>query len=121
MQNVQEVFSRIREKKIQIKQIQTQYKDSLNSSHDYQDVTEKLRGYKLRKKQLEEEVKTEMGSEYERLLGLKKDVELDKQLLADIALSTMMKGETVKVEDGDKNEYEPVFKVSFKKVNQRPQ
>lgn len=117
MQNVQDVFNRIREKKIQIKQLQNQYKDALNSSQEYKDVAEKVRGYRLRKKQLEEEAKAEMGSQYEKLLGLKKDVELDRELLADIAISTMMKGDTVKVEDGEKNEYEPVFKVSFKKLN----
>ena len=115
MQNLQDVFNRIRETKLQIKQIQTQYKDSLNSSQEYKDVSEKLRGYKLRKKQLEDFTKSEMGATYEKLLGLKKDLELDRQLLADISVATMVKGETVKVQDSDKNEYEPIFKVTFKK------
>ena len=51
-------------------------------------------------------------------------MDLDKELLADIAISTLMKGETVKIEDSEKNVYEPIFSVKCKKVNQvdqRPQ
>lgn len=117
MQNIQDVFNRIKEKKVQMKQIQGQYKDALNSTSDYKDTMEKLRGYKLRKKQLEDAAKAEIWSEYEKYEALKKEVELDKEMLADIAISTMMKGETVKVSDNDKNEYEPIFKVTFKKVS----
>jgi len=35
----------------------------------------------------------------------------------DIALSTLMKGETVVVKDEWDNEYEPAWKVAFKKAN----
>lgn len=108
----------MQEKKIERKNIQNQYKEALAAEKDYQETVEKLRGYKLRKKQIEDGVKMEMGSQYEKLLALKKDLDLDKELLADIALSTMMKGETVKVEDSEKNIYEPIFSVKFKKVNE---
>ena len=118
MQNIQDVFNRIKEKKIAIKNIQDQYKDALNSIQDYKETVEKIRGHKLRKKQLEDQTKEEMSGEYEKLEALKTELRLDRELLADIAISTMMKGETVKVEDRDKNEYEPIFKVSFKKVNE---
>ena len=118
MQNVQEVFNRIKQKKVAIKNIQAQYKDALNSSQNYKETVEKLRGHKLHKKQLEDQTKAEMSGEYQKLEALKKDLELDKELLADIAISTLMKGETVKVSDSEKNEYEPVFKVTFKKVNE---
>ncbi len=118
MQNIQEIFNRIQGKKVERRQIQNQYKDTLDASKEYKDVMEKLRGYKLRKKQIEDQAKEELGSQYEHLEGLKKDMELDKELLADLAISTLMKGETIKVEDSEKNVYEPIFKVSFKKVYQ---
>ena len=38
-------------------------------------------------------------------------------MMNDIALSTLMKGETVVVKDEWDNEYEPAWKVAFKKAN----
>ncbi len=117
MQHIQEVFNRIQGTKRERKQIQDMYKDALSSSQEYREVVEKIRGYQLRKKQIEEETKAEMGSEYEKFLGLKKDMEIDKELLTDIAINTLMKGETVQVKDHEDTPYEPVFSVKFKKSN----
>ena len=117
MQHIQEVFNRIQGTKRERKLIQDSYKDALSSSQEYREVVEKIRGYQLRKKQIEEETKAEMGSEYEKFLGLKKDMEIDRELLTDIAINTLMKGETVQVKDHEENPYEPVFSVKFKKAN----
>ena len=117
MQNLQDVFSRIRQTKRSQKQINTMYRDALSASAEYKEIMEKLRGYKLRKKQIEDNVKSELGGEYERLEALKKDVQNDKELLTDIAINKLTQGETVAVEDEDKNVYEPIFSVSFKKTN----
>jgi hypothetical protein len=38
-------------------------------------------------------------------------------MLNDIAISTLMKGETVVAKDEFDNVYEPVWKVNFKKTN----
>jgi len=118
MQDLQDVFNRLQSTKKERKDIQFQYKDALNSSQEYKDIIEKIRGYKLRKKQIEDETKAELGSSYEKLLALKKDLQLDTELLTDIAISTLMKGEKVEVKDGGDNIYEPIFKVSFKKTNE---
>jgi hypothetical protein len=117
MQNIQDVFNRMRSTKRERKSIQVLYKDALSVSQEYKEVTEKLRGYKLRKKQIENETRAELGEQYDKLEALKKDLELDKELITDLAISTMMKGETVQVEDEDKNPYEPIFSVKFKKTN----
>lgn len=118
MQNIQDVFNRVRSTKKERKNIQQQYKDALSVSKEYKETMEKLRGYKLRKLQIENETKAELGQTQEKIEALKKDLELDKELLADLAISTLMKWETVKVEDEDRNQYEPIFSVKFKKVNQ---
>ncbi len=118
MQNLQDVFQRMRATKREQKQITNMYKDSLESSSEYRDVLEKLRGFKLRKQQIEEEVKAELGNDLAKLEALKKDVQADKELLADLAINKLMSGETVSVEDEDKNPYEPVFSVKFKKTNE---
>jgi SMC interacting uncharacterized protein involved in chromosome segregation len=116
MQKIQDVFNRVQVTKRESKNLQQQYKDALEASREYKEITEKLREYKVKKLQIENGVKAELGSQYQKLEGLKKDLELDKELLTDIALSTLMKGETVSVEDADKNVYEPIFSVKFKKT-----
>jgi hypothetical protein len=41
----------------------------------------------------------------------------DNQLLSDLALNQLAKGEAIKIVDENKVEYEPVFTVRFKKTN----
>jgi predicted nuclease with TOPRIM domain len=118
MQNLQEVFNRIKATKKEQKEIRKAYKDSLSASQSYKETVEKISGHKLRKKQIEEETKKELGQEYVKLESLKKDIDLDKEMLTDIAISTLMKGETVELADEDGNVYEPIFSVKFKKTNQ---
>lgn len=118
MSNLQEVFIRIQQTKHERKDIQVQYKDALNASSEYKEIVEKIRGYKLRKKQIEDEAKAELGGSYERAEFLKKDIQNDQELLADLALNQYLKGESIEVKDGEDNVYEPIFKVSFKRTNQ---
>ena len=69
----------------------------------------------LRIASLEDQAKADMGSEWEKLDLIKLHIREDKEMLTDIALSTMMKGETVKVKDKSNNDYDPVFSVRFQK------
>ena len=117
MQNIQEVFNRIQETKKEQKHIRTIYKDLLESSTEYRDLLEKLQAMKERKKQIETEARMDLGKDADRIEVLKRDIKNDQEMLSDIALSTLMQGETVKIVDRDNNEYEPLFKVSFKKTN----
>ena len=118
MQNLQDVFSRIRSTKQQQREIKVQYRDALDSSAEYKEIKEKIQGYKLRKKQIEDQAKAELGGAYERAEFLKKDIQNDQELLADLALNQYVKGEPIEVKDSDDNVYEPIFKVTFKKTNQ---
>ena len=118
MQNIQDVWIRIQETKKQQKNITQIYKDTLESSQEYKEVAEKAKELSVRKKQLETEAKMDLGGEYDKLHALKKEIQLDKELLSDIAVSNLMKGETVKITDPENNEYEPIFSVKFKKINE---
>lgn len=118
MKNIQEVFDRIEETKQQQWKIKAMYKDSLDASREYQDILDKLKKLKLQKKEIEEQAQAELGQEWEKLDLIKLHLREDKEMLADIALSTLMKGETVKVTDKNKAEYEPVFSVRFRKANE---
>lgn len=117
MQNIQEIFNRIQETKKEQKQIRAAYRDALESSAEYQQTIEKVKALKQRKKEIEEYTRAELGSQWDRFDTLKQDIKMDREMLTDIAISTLMKGETIKVIDEDKNEYEPQFSVSFKKTN----
>jgi hypothetical protein len=47
---------------------------------------------------------------------MKADAETDQEMLSDLALNTLVKGETVQVTDEFENKYEPVFVVKFRRV-----
>jgi hypothetical protein len=116
MQNIQDVFNRIQEKKKEQRNIKTMYRDILESSGEYREIKEKLEQLRARKKQLEGEAWAEAGSrEKHDLITL--DVKQDKEMLSDLVLSSLMKGEEVKIVDRDNTEYEPMFSVKFKKAN----
>ena len=115
MQDIQEVFNRIQQIKKQQKDLRNSYKDALNNSGEYAEIGEKLRTLRERKKQIELSIKSDMGSDYTKLEDLKIDLESDMEMLSDMALTKMMKGETIEIKDEYDNKYEPVFTVRFKK------
>ncbi len=116
MQNIQDVWVRIQETRKQQRSVRQMYKDALASSQEHGELADKIKTLSQRKKQIEAEAKADLGGEWEKLNSLKKEIQLDQELLSDIAVSTLMKGETVKITDPENNEYEPVFNVKFKKV-----
>ena len=116
MQNIQEIFNRIQVNKKKQKDIRTAYKDALASSLEYQELTEKLKTMREKKKQIEQTTKEQFSSEFIKLDDLKIDIESDQEMLNDIALSKVMKGESIAITDEYDNEYEPLFSVKFKKM-----
>ena len=116
MQNIQEIFNRIQKIKKEQKNIKDAYKDALATSQEYEEIKDKMKTLHERKKQIENTTKEQFSSEFTKLEDLKIDLESDNELLTDIAISKMMKGETVEITDENGNEYEPKFKVNFKKI-----
>ncbi|MDO8499549.1 MAG: hypothetical protein Q7S66_02705 [bacterium] len=116
MQNLQEIFARIQETKKKQKDIKSAYREALMNSQEYQELSAKLKTLRERKKQIESTVKQEFSSEFTKLDDMQIDLESDTVLLSDIAMSKLMKGETVEVTDEYDNKYEPVFNVKFKKT-----
>lgn len=112
---IQDVFNRIQEAKQEQKKIRDMYKDALANSAKYQEVAEKLKELKQKKKELEEDIKQDFRQEFEKLETLKADIENDQQVLSDLALSKVSKGENVEVADQNNIQYDPVFSVKFKK------
>lgn len=115
MKNIQEVFDRISQIKKEQKNAKGAYKDALDNSDSYRKLTEELKTLKEKKKQTETIIQREMGTEFQKMEDLKLEMESNKEMLSDIALTTVMKGETVEVKDEYGNVYEPVWSVKFKK------
>lgn len=116
MKNLQDVFADLQAKKQEKKQLQSVYKDTLKNSEEYVHINDQLAEIKEQKKAIEFALQAEMGSDYDRLEDLKLEIKSLQEMLSDIALTQYMKGEEVKIVDGEQ-EYEPVMKVSFKKVS----
>lgn len=116
MANIQEVFLRIQETKKEQKELKAMYRDGLQNSNAYQDVVDEIKKLKERKKQIEDNIKDEFRGEFDKLETLKNDIDNDMMLLSDAALSRLMSGKTVEVQDSYDNKYEPLFTVRFKKV-----
>ena len=96
--------------------IKSSYRDALASSVQYKKITDELKELRTKKKEVEDSIKADFHNEFTKLDDLKIDLESDYELLSDIALTQLMKGETVKVTDEFETNYDPIFSVKFKKA-----
>lgn len=115
MQDLNEIFKRMNDEKKERKRIQDIYKDLLANSKPYQDAVDALSDAKTKKQQIEASIRAEMPTEMDELDRLKQSLDANKQMLTDLALTKMMKGETVEIVDEQETTYEPIFSVRFKK------
>lgn len=115
-QNLQEVFKRIQDRKKEQSEIKKIYRDALSINGNYQEVLEELEALKLKKKKIEAGVQSDFKEEFDKLEGLKLNIAGDSQMLSDLALTQLTSGQTVKIVDENKTEYEPIFTVKFKKI-----
>ena len=115
-QKLEDVFKRIQDRKKEQKDIKKTYRDALSVSGEYQEVLEELEALKLKKKKIESGVQSDFKEEFDKLEGLKLNIAGDNQLLSDLALTQLASGQTVKITDENKTEYEPVFTVRFKRI-----
>lgn len=115
MSNLQEVFLRIRKNKDEQKKLKESYRDALHNFPAYKEITEELNELKTKKKQIESDVRSQFSSELTKLEDMKIDLDSDLEMISDLALTQLMKGEMVKVKDEYDVEYDPFFSVKFKK------
>jgi len=116
MSELKEIFDRINGSKKEKRDIHATYKDALAQSKPYQDVVDELRTLKAKKQQLETAIRQDFMQEMEKIERLALAIKGDVEMLSDMALTKMMKGETVEITDDFDVAYQPVFKVSFKKA-----
>ncbi|MCK4635332.1 MAG: hypothetical protein KAT32_00560 [Candidatus Moranbacteria bacterium] len=116
MQDIQEVFNDLQVAKKDMKEVRKEYKDILAQDAEYQVLLEKLNVIRETKKQHEFSAQNDMGTRWEKLEELKGEIKKLQEMISDIALTTIMDGETVEVRDEYDSLYEPNYNVSFKKV-----
>ena len=116
MKNIKEVFEKIQEHKREQREISKSVRDALYASVEYRELNEKLQNLRIKKIQLERSVR---GDVEQKIDLLKLHIKDGTQVMSDIALTTLMKGESIKLVDSENNEYEPVFSVRFKKTSNK--
>ncbi len=115
MQNIQEIFDRIQKHKKEHKELKAAYKDALKVSQPYQKIVEELMALREKKKKMEFSIKEDFVAEFTKLESLEVDIASDMEMLNDLAITQIMKGESVSVIDQYQNSYDPIFSVRFKK------
>ena len=116
MSALQETFDRIKKKKERQRKLRTQLREAFDNSHAYQQVKGELETVKAKKKQTEDAIHDEFTSELQTIDALSQEIKDDQQMLADLAITRIAKGQTIEVKDEHDIEYEPIFSVRFKKV-----
>ena len=115
MKSVQDIFDRLQEKKNQVKVVRRKYKEELASSTEYQKISEDLQKLREKKKKYETATREQSGAAFSKLDDLSLAIRQDTQMLSDVALTAIMKGERVEVKD-QYSGFEPVFAVRFKRI-----
>lgn len=115
-QQLPEVFKRIQEKKKERRELKTMYHDALSIDSDYQRILGEITDLKIKKKQIESSIQSDLKEEFDKLEGIKLNIAGDNQLLSDLAINQLTSGQSVRIIDENKVEYEPVFTVRFKKA-----
>lgn len=113
--SIQDIFQRLQEKRQQVKIVKRKYKEELAASSEYQRVADDLTKLREKKKQYEKVIKEQATANFARIDELSLAIKQDAQLLSDVALTTIMKGEPVALKH-EAVEYEPIFSVKFRKM-----
>lgn len=116
MHDLQEIFDRILKTKKDYKEIRATYRDTLKNSLEYQESLEQIEKLRARKKQIEQGIKDDQANDFTKMETLALDIKTDTELLNDLSLNKLMAGEKVEITDAERNRYEPVFSVRFKKT-----
>ncbi|MFZ5982258.1 MAG: hypothetical protein ACOYS2_01620 [Patescibacteria group bacterium] len=116
MRDIQEIFNEIQELKLEQKEIRAEYKDALSNANEYEETVEEAKKLRDKKKQLESVTQGNMGSRYKRFEEIKKKLDELQEMMTDVAMTTLMDGKSISLKDKQEHEYEPVYKVSFRKL-----
>ena len=116
MKNAQEVYNRIQETKTKIKDIKTFLLEQYRDNGEYVEIEEKMKTLREDKKRIVMAVDGRNPGEATMLEDLKIDFSTDKEMLTDIILSQVTKGNMIELQDEFKQDVLPFFSVVLKKA-----
>ena len=116
MNKLQETFDELQKSQARAREIKLIYRDALANTPEYQEIQDKMKSLKNRKKQIENSIQEQFSKELEELDDLQVDIGSYQEMMSDLALTQLVKGETIAIKDQHENDYEPLFKVKFNKV-----
>lgn len=110
MKDIQKIFDDIQKLKKERRELNKEYKYSLDHDDKYQELVEKLKKLREKKKNIED------GNKPLRLEEIKDELKGLNEMISDIAVTTILDGKSVYLKDEYDNEYEPIHKITFKKI-----
>ncbi|MEI7451948.1 MAG: hypothetical protein WCK37_01945 [Candidatus Falkowbacteria bacterium] len=116
MAEVQDIFNRIREKQGEQKILKDIHKSVLINSQEYQLVLEELKELKEKKKKIQSVLESDLKEEFDKIDEIKTYIASDKEMLSNMALSQIIKGEKIEITDEKNNKYGPILSVKFEKI-----
>lgn len=116
MRDIQSVFYRLNDNRKKYKELQDFFKERFMENLQYKGLHENTLELNAKKKAIKEQIYEMNHSEHTKMQDLKIDMDSDKEVLSDIVLSTVSKGEKVEIVSEYKQTLLPIFSVSFKKV-----
>ncbi len=114
MQNIKEILMRIGEAKQKRREIRKRISEEFAQNSAHVKTSEELVALRGKKQQIETEIMQTMPMEQEQLEKLTASIDDDSQILSDLALSMLMKGESIAIE-GDEMRWEPRISVRFER------
>ncbi|MFA5021742.1 MAG: hypothetical protein WC508_01530 [Patescibacteria group bacterium] len=112
MSKLQEIFNKVQDSKRKQKELKRAYRDNLDGSEQYQNIIEQIKILREKKKVIEQTFK----KEFPQLERLKNDIESDNEMLSDLTINSLIKGEPIQIADEYNNQYQPILNVRFKKI-----
>ncbi len=114
MPTLQEIHSRLQEKKKERREIKQSFQDQLRNHARYTEIVDEMDRLRAEKKGIENEILSR-DVDADRLEELKVDIATDGILLADVALNMYVANQTVEIVDDQNARWLPLFTVRFKK------
>ncbi len=110
MKDIQKIFDDIQELKKERRELNKEYKYLIDNDDKYGELVDKLKVLREKKKAIED------ANKPPRLEEIKDEISDASQMISDVAIATLMNGESISLKDKYDTEYEPIYKVSFKKI-----
>lgn len=119
MATIQDTFFHIQDTKKKQRELRSMYREALKNSHSYQETLTDMQALREKKKRIEAKIRTDYARDLEKLDQLVEELKEDHSKLADMVLSSLMRGEIIKVRDMRNTVYDPIVKVTFKKSSEQ--